>query len=76
MSVLDDVLEEEKKTVRKQCGVCKWLKNRDDAGQWDAVMADPTRENNAAIMRAMQKNGWSGTQGLSVRRHRAEKHRG
>lgn len=76
-SVLDLVLEEEKAGMPVKCSVCKWIMSRPESEQaeWDAIMEDPTRTNNAAIQRALVRSGLSLGKNSTVIDHRRKKHR-
>lgn len=57
------------------CSVCEWIEDRDDADEWDAVMALPWQDaNSKAIWRAMAKRGY-GRGDKPVDEHRRKGHR-
>ena len=72
-SILDEVIEGSKR--RGTCSVCDWLAGRDDASEWDAVMALPWQQaNSRAIYRAMAKRGYERGD-KTVEDHRKKGHR-
>jgi hypothetical protein len=73
VSLLDEVREASRRVGT--CSVCEWLEGRDDAAEWDQVMALPWQEaNSRAIHRAMVRRGF-GKGDKTVADHRTKGHR-
>jgi len=72
-SLLDEVVTDSRR--RGSCSVCDWITTRDDADEWDAVMALPLQQaNNKAIWRAMTKRGYQRGD-KTIEDHRRKGHR-
>jgi len=74
----DASLEDEVRSLnadRTSCSVCSWIKARDDADEWDRLMAFPVTEiQHHALAVAMRKRGFAlGDNRIGV--HRRERHR-
>jgi hypothetical protein len=73
VSLLDEVREDSRR--KGSCSVCDWIAARDDADEWDAVMALPSKDaNNKAVYRAMAKRGYQRGD-KTVEDHRKKGHR-
>ncbi len=72
-SLLDEIISDSKR--KAACSVCQWLETRDDAGEWDRVMALPWQQaNSRAIWRAMTKRGFDAGD-KTIEYHRKRTHR-
>jgi hypothetical protein len=72
-NLLDEIVSDSKR--KGNCSVCHWLEDRDDAAEWDSVMALTWQQaNSRAIHRAMVKRGFEAGD-KTVEYHRKRSHR-
>ena len=71
--LLDEITADSRR--KGSCSVCQWLETRDDADEWDAVIALPWQQaNNRAVWRAMVKRGFDAGD-KTIEYHRKRGHR-
>lgn len=58
------------------CSVCEWVEGRDDADEWDRILAGPvSRYGHRAIYAAMRARQYGARSSKPIEQHRREHHR-